>query len=1445
MKRVLVFLLFATAGAIGRTAPAESTVASLSTLFKPGVVLQDRNGDGAIDFVDVRLVLPEQPSAGELAAASDVAARLGFETSAMNLPVTVARGFSASARPEDERAAASLAEAPDARRRQPGDSATIFVGAKSLVGSGATLAAIGGAGLKAGDGAVVAFSLGGKTAVAVLGGDDNGIGAAALMLAGHLPYVWDQKGPTTDKIADDVKQFLAGKGVTASSATASAIYTRAGGSDGVDRVAVALQMANGSDLVKALVALNQFKATSARDAKRPLSYANVRAVQIRLRAPGSGSVSIDLPRAAALEQAASQPPARRPGGGAKENFDLSTFYANEGALADSDDNLIPDRVDVLLSAEGDGSEGIIDLAARLGLESTGISLPIARTAKALTAPESEPILVLIGTSHPVVDQLIKNHKWQAPPLQPGEGLIQLVKKAFGEKSALIVTGGDATGVRRAVYQLAETFPHIWQRGKDRTTLDDVEEDVRKFLAGRSPAGQAAMSLYKLDKLAAQLKGKDLTAAHVKLFVEKAADGFADVVKRQAAAAIAVPSLTVDVQNLDVQKGRTLISDDFEIPSEVDEFWTKLRARVVPNLKKRPAAVTVEARLSEPPEIRHQIEQQARAELIKAGAEEKATSVTVLSAYKQGYSWLYDVVRPALDGKPVDQITIRFAEIGPPAGWKQQGMYAPTRWLLEIYPIDEILASELKIDLKNIHFEMAPIGSPAYEAIATARGGAQLFRGTFDPTIVERPFFDRFPDYEHVRVTTGWIKASVAGKQAIDERIVTDPERFWDRFQSKTLPALYDHVMALGNGKPRAEDAPFFGELTVDLTLSEPEYRLPVDEEQISSMEAMHEEIYFNTLHFFDVMGRFTRGAGLAYPGRVIPVMHPKADGKPGRAKISVTGFDAARPSVVVEYTERNGRTGVARLDIPKIAVDRPQTLAATVRAGRNGIERLDVRVKVDTEKDEREALIKRTADDRVDRTMLSAEQATAAFANLERLRAAGLYRDALAYHDLGAVRLTIGWEHDSKPGTEAVATLEPNGAPAPFPDITRLLPAGGARATSTDGAGTVQPSGTPLVQWDTPIPPPEANEILARMSTFKEASVYKVGQSYLGKDVWAMDLMPPIEASHWSQAKQTTLKPTIVYSARQHANEVSSTSHVLRMAELLLTDPAYRDKLNKVNVVVHPITNADGAQLAYDLQKINPTHMLHAGYLGSLGVDVTTAQWDADPIYPESGIRPKIWRTWLPDIFLNPHGYPSHEWVQIFSEYAAWVRTRSVETRDYWTMRGWWMPGFGWLDDARYPRHKDEQMKLLAMITEYAKAAPDTVALNARAYNRYKRYSFDFDQKNFKLDFTDGVLIYKSIKGARANPTSPDFMTRQPNVTIWDGVTEAPDETARGDWMKLVANAGLQWDKAILDYLVQGRHEVERKIDPFWNGVSLSMNRPRPPKPAKASEERATTEQVK
>ena len=263
--------------------------------------------------------------------------------------------------------------------------------------------------------------------------------------------------------------------------------------------------------MKAQVALNQFKATSARDPKRPLSYAErARAADPAARAGiGRGRRSI-CRAAAAPDQRPPQPPARRPGGGAKENFDLSTFYANEGALADSDNNLIPDRVDVAAErrrrrrGRRRRSRGAPRASSRPASRCRSRS-----TAKAITAPDER--------ADPRADRHVASDRRSADQGQqvgarrrcsPAKGLIQLVKKAFGEKSALIVTGGDAAGVRaRGRVSSPRRFPHIWQRGKDRTTLDDVEEDVRKFVAGRSPAGQAAMSLYKLDKLADAAEGQ--------------------------------------------------------------------------------------------------------------------------------------------------------------------------------------------------------------------------------------------------------------------------------------------------------------------------------------------------------------------------------------------------------------------------------------------------------------------------------------------------------------------------------------------------------------------------------------------------------------------------------------------------------------------------------------------------------------------------------------------------------------------------------------------------------------------------------------------------------------------------------------------------------------------------------------------------------------------------
>jgi hypothetical protein len=1368
----------------------------LATLFTPGGILQDRNGDGVIDFVNARFVLAERPSAEDVCAAADVAARLGFETMAMNLPL--------SSTPE------------------PG-AAAIIIGRDGARRAGLTPPAL--AALKPGDGIVMTAMDRGTPAIVVAGADAAGTMAAAELIAARLPRVWDPEGPSLTQVASDVRSVLTGAGTAVTTVAIPAVSVRTD-ADEIRAIEVTVTVPTAAAASSAAATLRRVNApsptrpvgASPAAPTRPLSYPGAAMVRVAIVASGTNPIVVEIPRA---EGPRPGPLPARPGSDAKEKLTLANLYTNDGWLGDSNDNRIPDRFDMLLSPSGDGTADTIQLAARLGLESTGISIPLALPPDRLGKPDEEPTLVLIGTTHPLVDRLVNEKKFQRPSLEPGQGFIQVVRKAFGDKSAVIVTGGDERGLARALAEAAERLPHVWARGKDRTTLETIQDDVRRTLSGRTPAGQAATGLYKLDQLAGELAAKDLESADVLVSVEKPADGFADVV-RQRAAKIKADRVNVIVDNRDVQHAKAIFDETIDIPSEVDEFWRQFRARVLRGVKKN-QPVTVEARLSESPELRAQIEKDARAELVRAGAADSGTSVTVLCAYKQGYSWLYDVMRPAIKGKSIDSITIRFARIGPPPEWKQQAMFAPTRWLLEAYPIAEVLARDLGVDVQKIRFEEAPVGAAAYEAIVAGPGGATVFQQTFEPRIVVRDFFDTFPSYEKVRVETGWLNASSGGRTLADQRIETDAERFWDHFQARTLPAIYDYEMAVSKGRPRPEDAPFFGELTVDLTLSEPGYKLNVDNEIIAPLESVQEEIYFNTLHFFDVLGREARGPSLDYIGRVIPIVRPKSDGTAGRARITFTGFATDRPAVVVKYRERGGRTGTARLDIPKVKLEAPEALALIVRDGRDGIERLDLCVKVDTGKDERADLVKRARAEVVDQRIMSAAEVSAILANLEELRKAGLYKDALAYHDLSQLQITAAWAWTPDRSTEMVKALEPNGTPAPFPDPKKLLPAG------------YRYNGERIVQWDTPLPPPEGHEMLAKMSTFKEATVYKVGESYLGKDIWAMDLMPPIEASHWSQAKATTLKPTVVYSARQDANEVSSTSHTLRLAEMLLTDPAFKDALKKVNVVFHPYTNPDGAQLAYDLYKITPDYLLHPGYLGSLGVSLVT-RWDSDPIYPESKVRVKLWKMWLPDIFLNPHGYPSHEWVQMFSEYAAWVRNRVSEARDWQQMRGWFIPGFNYLDDPKYPRNKEAAFKIRDMITANINAVPEVRALNERSYERYRRYGFQFDDENFKMEITNGVLVYTDLKGDRADKGTradidDDFIVRQPDITIWYGITEAPDETAYGDWMKLVATMGLQWDKALLQYLLDGRHVVERKAKPFFGGATITLDRPRPPKP--------------
>lgn len=1391
-------------------AAPQETGADLVRLFELGRLVLDTNGDSVPDFVTGSLVLGDAPTVAEVAAAAEITARLGFETTALDLPVL----------------------------RGTGSGIPIVVGRSGLAAAGVS-APIDPVSLDAGEGAVAVAEIDGRTYLFVAGGDDDGLLAGARLFAGVLPHTRTLSTASLERVRDDLAEAAGladGAGVRIVQARARA------GEDGIDRLVAEIDAPDTNAAAAGLRGLASGERTRPADPGEPsdpddpanpddlevsddatdddlpttpLAYPGLHSVEARI----TGGPVVRIEGRAPADRPG--PIAGRPGSGAKAELDLSNLYTSDGLLGGDP---FANRVDAIVVPGDAAIDGLPELTARLGLEAIGLTVPLVHPAATLDRPGSRPTMVLVGTENRWTDQLADSGRIDVAGLAPGEGLVELVPDAFGSKAALVVTGADAEGADAALERVALGFPHLGERGKDRPTVDDVERELWDVLAGYDAVGQAAIGMYKLDRIAETLADESLASASVLLSVEKADPNLREYTARRAARALGLAEVDVEIDDRDVRSAETIFRETRGFQSEVDRFWNLFRSRVLPAASSGDPIV-LRARVSEPPEVRSEIAAEARRLLVDAGADPDGTEVEVLSAFKQGYSWLYERVRPRLEGRSdqIGEIVVEFRRNDPPPEWPQQAIHTPLRWLHEIFPIDEILARDLGVPLEQIRFEQTTEG-PTYRVRVTDRSGGRMLTESFEPKYVLRPYFDRFADYEKVRVTTGWIHAAAADRTIADERIVTDPEAFWDYYQADVLPALYDHVMELHDGLPDggSADAPYFGELTVELEMSEPNYRLDLDNEIHATMDALHEEIYFGTIEFFDVLGRNSRGEGLTFPGRIIPVMRPRSDGSGPRAEVSVTGFATSRPAVVVRYETVDGAEGEERLDIPKTALERPSARRARVRAGAPGIAHLDVRVRVDTEHDVRDSLLTYATPERVDRSMVSAEQVTATLREIEAMHAAGLYTNALAYPGLGEISIWAEWTHEQDPESRLTASLAPGGTPDPLPDWRALLPDDWSHR------------GERLVQWDQPIPPDEGHEILAKMAaTFPEATMYKVGESYLGRDIWAMDLMPPVTATHWSRLKQTTYKPTVIYSARQHANEVSSTSHVLRHAELLLTDSAQASKLRDVNVIVHPFTNPDGAQLAYDLYRITPDYILHAGYLGPLGQDATSGGSSDHPIYPESTVRGRLWEMWLPDIFLNPHGYPSHQVVQLFSEYTGLVRRGRVTERNWGFNKGWFMPGFGYVDNPSFPRHKDAAFEIRDYITRGINSNPDVFDLNQRSYARYERYGADFDPDVFQLPMSDSVLIEMPLKGSSGSGGGYN-----PRVTIWSGTTEAPDETAYGPWMELVAKAGLSWDQAITDYLVDGQHEVERSGSRFFGGVTLRLNRPRPPEEDDDDEDR-------
>lgn len=1391
-----------------QTPPPAAAPDRVADPFATGWMLADTNGDGIADFVNGKIVVPDQASAAHNSAAANLAARIAYGSTGLTPPLVIP----ASA--------------------DTGDGPRFYIGKP-----------IPGITLETGEGAI--GSLAGN--LALFANDDAGFDAAAEAYSARAPYQWRVPGDRLSLIADAVR--AAAPGATVELAAVTYLHGKAA-------LHRAFLTSRGAVTTEALA--------------KALADPRLNSVHQLLVIGGASAVNPkpepDAPAAPPAAGAAAAPAAEGGANGAAtaapSRLDLATLFTSRGLFTAGGG-----RIPVTASLNGHlfvpaGAAGIAmaNLAARIGLEATGLTLPLASPAGRATARDVRAPAVLAGDSTLAQEAAKKLRAMDSAaaesetPLSPGEGEIRVVDDAFGRRPAVLATGADAAQ-STAIELLSAHLPNLWEQGKQYLSIEEIRYDLHRFFSLRSGVGQSAAALYHLDRWLEASPPPGIKDVKAEVYADVVDPQFADFVRHQVqdrwhtpaqvtAASLRAgtrccdknPALHYRAPQIQFQQAAPTFTEDILIPWEghrLEEAVRVAASRITAGQE-----VKLVSRVSEGPEQRRKLQSLLKDILLKAGADPQRLTVEVLCAYKQGYSWLMDEIAPALAGKGAASLKIDFAKNVDPTGMR--AMHSEARWVHELYPVDELLSRKLNLPLDKISLNEIdpPANGATYRVHAFDAAGKELLTREFTVSARMQPYNGVMPQYEQVQVETGWVRMEAAGTAILDQRIKTDIEEFWDHYQNKTLPQVFKSVMTQAHGELRAEFQPPFDTITLDIHMSEPDYALDLDKERISSLEAIQEDTFYSTETFLGIMGDLETGRPIQYTGRIIPIVHPSEDGKDGRVHIEFYAKAAANPLVRLSWTDASGRRHTRERNLPALSGDmNPRLVQVRTKTGLPGVDRLVWSMPADFLDDRYEDWLKLESQDQVDRSIFSVEKARGELLWLERMHAAGLYRDDLAY------------PHLSRMGIEFDLPLEP-GDPLDGPARRSFAAWSVAEpATPRPMIRDYQPiSSTPIVQWEEPISPAESTAILARFAAFPGVNVYWMGRSYLGENIWAADLTLPSPALLRSWPKESTLKAAIVYSGRQHANEVSSTSHTLKLAEELLTDPSKRVLLDKVNVVIHPITNPDGAQLSVDLAKITPDNLLHPGYHGSLAADVSTGQNETDPIYPESRTRKQLIDAWLPDAFLNPHGYPSHEWVQPFSEYTGWVQSRQGANtgRAWWIPRGWFT-SMGYLRDEQHPYSKVVAFAIRDRIVEAERGVPSLLPLEDRMNSRYQRFGQRWQPRDMFQPIVNGIRIYMALKGSAgagrggaggdapaggaggaATPGSGGVSGLSPDIT-WDAAyTEAPDETAHGDYMRLMASAGLAFDYVHLRYLADGDLRVTRTERDAAGGVQFRIDRPRP-----------------
>ena len=277
---------------------------------------------------------------------------------------------------------------------------------------------------------------------------------------------------------------------------------------------------------------------------------------------------------------------------------------------------------------------------------------------------------------------------------------------------------------------------------------------------------------------------------------------------------------------------------------------------------------------------------------------KPEDTSVICAYKQGYSWIVEEMLPVMKEAQADQVEIYFKPFLPEGqtDWLDENGATPSyhnlnadtpdkwydlpiRYLQELYPVEDILVKELGIERDKVIFKAYEGEEDITYLCKGIKDEKVCCEDTYKAVWSERPYMDEYPQMGKVHPATGYVKAEIDGQEVFYQTVRTDMEEIWDVYQKEVLPDCRRYIEEKTGGKISADLQPFFHELRLDVTASEPDYATGSREDLISSLDALHEDMYFVGSDYFKNYGVKKADVMLDAPGLILPVIHEK-EGRP-------------------------------------------------------------------------------------------------------------------------------------------------------------------------------------------------------------------------------------------------------------------------------------------------------------------------------------------------------------------------------------------------------------------------------------------------------------------------------------------------------------------------------------------------------------------------------------